>query len=271
MAAGLEAASFRHGLGAEFMDVNGDGRPDLYIANDEDPNELYVNVPWPGGARPTQPGSASGSRSARPPEASQTHSRAWGSRQAPERLLVTNSRGEPSAAYRRDRRRRFVNDRPNVDPALGSDFAGWGASWVDLTNSGRPDLVLTAGAIPVTSLERGCGGGARARARTAAARCGTQRTVVAQPGSKLNGRGLAVADAWNDGRMEIAINTIGGKLVLLQPTGAAGHWLDVALTRFSPGAVVTVVLPGRAGSSTRGAGRQQLSLVRGSARALRPR
>ena len=48
--AGLEASSFRHGLGATFTDVNGDGRPDIYVANDEDPNELYVNVPWPGGA-----------------------------------------------------------------------------------------------------------------------------------------------------------------------------------------------------------------------------
>ena len=48
--AGLEASNFRHGLGATFTDVNGDGRPDIYVANDEDPNQLYVNVPWPGGA-----------------------------------------------------------------------------------------------------------------------------------------------------------------------------------------------------------------------------
>ena len=49
--AGLEASDFSHGLGATFLDVNGDGRPDLYVANDEDPNQLYVNVPWPGGAK----------------------------------------------------------------------------------------------------------------------------------------------------------------------------------------------------------------------------
>src|SRR5581483_5274134 len=47
--AGLESALFSHGLGAEFVDVNHDGRPDLYVANDEDPNELYINVAWPGG------------------------------------------------------------------------------------------------------------------------------------------------------------------------------------------------------------------------------
>src|SRR4029077_13375188 len=49
--AGLESSHFSHGLGATFLDVNGDGRPDLYVANDEDPNQLYVNVPWPGGAK----------------------------------------------------------------------------------------------------------------------------------------------------------------------------------------------------------------------------
>ena len=51
---------------------------------------------------------------------------------------------------------------------------------------------------------------------------------------RLNGRGLAAADVDNDGRMEIAINTIGGKLLLLQPTGPVGHWLDVRLSRFAP-------------------------------------
>jgi hypothetical protein len=59
----------------------------------------------------------------------------------------------------------------------------------------------------------------------------------------LNGRGLAAADASNDGRMDVAINTIGGKLVFLRSSGPTGHWLDVALSRFSPGAVVTAVLP----------------------------
>ena len=42
-AAGIDRAPFDHSLGAVFTDVNGDDRPDLYVANDEDPNRLYVN------------------------------------------------------------------------------------------------------------------------------------------------------------------------------------------------------------------------------------
>src|SRR6185437_2123249 len=151
VAAGLESSSFRHGLGAEFMDANGDGRPDLYIADDEDPNDLYVNVPWPGGA-PADPEHLGFRFEDR---ASELHVddpfAGMGVAAADGHLVVTNSRGEPSAAWLAVNGR-FLNDRSGIDDALGTGFAGWGASWVDLTNSGQPDLVLAAGAIPVTSL-----------------------------------------------------------------------------------------------------------------------
>ena len=34
-----------HGLGAVFTDINNDGRLDLYVANDANPNRLYLSVP----------------------------------------------------------------------------------------------------------------------------------------------------------------------------------------------------------------------------------
>ncbi len=43
--------------------------------------------------------------------------------------------------------------------------------------------------------------------------------------------------------MGIAINTIGGPLVLLEDTGPVGHWLDVSLKGFQAGAVLTATLP----------------------------
>ena len=49
--AGIEAKRVDHGLGAVFTDVDDDGRLDLYVANDLDPNRLYLNVARPGGAR----------------------------------------------------------------------------------------------------------------------------------------------------------------------------------------------------------------------------
>ena len=105
--------------------------------------------------------------------------------------------------------------------------------------------MLAAGAIPITSL---------------AADAEPVRLLASLPGSpegerfgsavasvasglSLNGRGLAAADVDNDGRMDVAVNSIGGKLVLLRSAGPIGHWLDVKLDSFSPGALVTAVLP----------------------------
>jgi enediyne biosynthesis protein E4 len=60
---------------------------------------------------------------------------------------------------------------------------------------------------------------------------------------KIIGRGLAAADWDNNGRIGVAINTIGGSLVLLQNNGPIGNWLDVSLAGFHPDSVVTAVLP----------------------------
>ncbi len=158
-------------------------------------------------------------------------------------LFVTNSRNEPSAAYVQTASGAFANVRPRFDPALGTGFAGWGTTWVDFANSGTPDLLLTAGAIPVTNLSADAEAVRVLAPVGGATTFGDAKGVIAAKGVRLNGRGAAAADVANDGRMDVAINTIGGKLVLLHPSGPAGHWLDVQLSRFAPGAVVTVVLP----------------------------
>jgi Na+-translocating ferredoxin:NAD+ oxidoreductase RnfD subunit len=238
--AGLEASGFRHGLGAVFTDVNGDGRPDLYVANDEDPNQLYVNVPWPGGPRADPAGL--GFRFEERGSAAGVADPFAGMGIADQNgmFVVTNSRGEPAAAYRRGDAS-FANERRALDPAIGTESAGWGASWVDLANSGRPDLVLATGAIPVTNLKQDAQP-VRVLAPTPGG-FGDATRVLGAAGLRLNGRGVAAADVDNDGRMDVAINTIGGKLALLHASGPAGHWLDVDLTRFAPGAEVTAVLP----------------------------
>ena len=103
---GIDTRHAEHGLGAVFTDVNGDGRLDLYVANDANPNRLYLNLPWPGGARPTRSGSASGSRSAarRPaiadPNAGMGIAAADYSGDGRPDLLVTNSHKQLHAVFR---------------------------------------------------------------------------------------------------------------------------------------------------------------------------
>jgi Na+-translocating ferredoxin:NAD+ oxidoreductase RnfD subunit len=241
-AAGLDPAPYDHSLGALFTDVNRDARPDLYVANDEDPNRLYLNEP--GGRvgfhfveRAKQYDVA---------DANAGMGVALGGR----RLVVTNSRDQLHADYRR-MGATFVRAHDGLGKA---GTAGWGVSFIDLANSGRLGLAIANGAIPIADLSKDA-----------------DRVQVFSPGNplvdigtnqslRLDGRGVAVADYDNDGREDIAVNSIGGPLVLFRNTTSGGHWLEVSLARFAPGAVVTVALPdGSTQSAEEHAGSSYLS------------
>ena len=236
---GLDSPPYDHSLGAVFTDLNGDGRLDLYVANDEDPNRYYVNLPAPGlGFRFVDRARGLGlaDRNAGMGIAEGDYSRDG----RPD-LLVTNSRGQGHAVFS-SRGPSFVNGQAAFATAFGTNFTGWGDSWVDLNNDGNLDLVLANGAIPVTNLARDAGPvqvlenlpGGFADATSLVG-------LAALP--HVNGRGVAAADFDNDGHIDVAINSVGGRLILLRGTGGSGHWLEVALPRFAPGAVVTAVLP----------------------------
>jgi hypothetical protein len=253
----IDAGRPEHGLGAVFTDVNGDGRPDLYVANDANPNRLYVNVPLAGGAgrdplglgfrleeRATSVGIAD-------PSAGMGIAAAEYSGDGRSDLLVTNSHKQLHALFRSAApaaaKPVFADARADIASAFDTALAGWGASWIDLDNDANLDLVVANGAIPVTGLTKGAeplqafenltGHGHPGEFAAASEATGLDKATPA------NGRGLAAADYDNDGHVDVAVNTIGGKLMLLRNTGSKGNWLEVKLPVFAPGAVVTVVLP----------------------------
>jgi Na+-translocating ferredoxin:NAD+ oxidoreductase RnfD subunit len=235
VAAGLDKPPYDHSLGASFSDFNGDGRLDLYVANDEDSNRLYLN----------EPGGPLGFRFVDDARAAQVADGNAGMGIAnadyngdgkPD-LFVTNSRKQTHAVYESGKRTLFENARGSFKSVLGTFYAGWGDSWIDLNNDGKLDLVLANGAIPVANLAKDASP-IRVVAQRARGRF-VEAGVV--PPISVNGRGLAAADYDNDGRVDVAVNSIGGRLVLLRNTGPVAHWLEVRVAPFSPGAVVTVV------------------------------
>ena len=253
--AGVEAARVEHGLGAVLTDFNGDGRLDLYVANDADPNRLYENLAWPGGAVADPAGlgfrlaERASSEGVADPNAGMGIAAADYSADGRPDLFVTNSRGQFHAAFRSrppgTGGRSFANARSDFASAFGTSFTGWGVSWVDLDLDSNLELILANGAVPVTNLAKDAEPiqvlenlAAQGKARFADA-----GGLGLRAGPLVNGRGLAAADYDNDGSVDIAINSIGGPLVLLRNTGSAGHWLEVQLSTFSPGAEITAVLP----------------------------
>lgn len=253
--AGIESARVEHGLGAVLADLDRDGRLDLYVANDADPNRLYRNVPWPGGAAADPAGLGFRFREVGHEAGVDDPNAGMGiavgdfSRDGRPDLVVTNSRRQLHAAFRSRAGRgkpAFADARPELTRATGTRSTGWGASWADLDLDGDLDLALANGAIPVLDLTRDA-----QRLQVLENRPGRRgvsfaaagRAVGRQALPRTNGRGLAAADYDNDGDPDLAVNSIGGRLLLLRNEGAGGHWLEVRLRPFSPGAVVTAVLP----------------------------
>ncbi len=245
--AGVEGGRVGHGLGAVFTDFDRDGRLDLYVANDADPNQLYRNVPSRDsiGFRFEEVARRAGVDD---PNAGMGIAAADFSADGRPDLFVTNSRRQLHAAYRSRQSansRSFVDARPELAAPFGTDSTGWGTSWVDLNLDGDLDLVVANGAIPVLDLARNAQriaalenlAGPGKSARFAPASVGLQRAP------RVNGRGLAAADYDNDGDMDVAVNSIGGRLILLRNHVEQGHWLEIRLRTFAPGAIVTAVLP----------------------------
>jgi hypothetical protein len=236
-AAGLEPEGLEHGLGASFLDVDRDGRLDLFVANDLDPNQLYMNRVAAGGLgfRFVERGRELGVAD---PNAGMGIAAADYSGDGLADLFVTNSRGQLHAAHRSRLDEPFADARPELVRAVGQRSTGWGASWVDLDLDGSLELALANGAIPVTNLAKDA-----ERLQVVTTGDGAVAALDVRAVAARNGRGLAAADYDNDGDVDLALASIGGAVQLLRNDGAKGHWLEVQLPRFAPGAVVTVVLP----------------------------
>ena len=187
-------------------------------------------------------------------------------------LFVTNSRDQLHAVFRSATRAEdgsFVDARRDFAAALGTSYTGWGVSWADLDLDGDLDLVLANGAIPLAAPRprRAAGAGAREHGRrgTGAAFADAGAATGLDRSRRVNGRGLAAADYDNDGDLDVAVNAVGGRLMLLRDERR-----DRALARGAAAAVRSGNArhrrpAGRAHARPRGARGQQLPLVRGPA------
>lgn len=247
--AGLHRASGKT-LGVAVADYDGDGRPDLYLANDRMPGDLFRNA---GKLRFSSVGMLSGTAYNREGKLQGGMGVDWGDADGdgdPD-LLVATYQGEPKSLYRNDGRGSFQEVSRVSGLAPADPYVAFGARFFDADNDGRLDLFLANGHAlgPLEQVDKsltyaqpmqlflntGSGGFAE---RSSSAGEAFARPVV--------GRGVALGDIDNDGRCDLLVGNIEGEPVLLRnETEPAGAWLRVRLAgsrsnRAGLGARVTV-------------------------------
>jgi hypothetical protein len=230
---------------------------DVYVANDTNPNRLYENVSWPGGADADPAGlgfrfeERAGPVGIADPGSGMGVAAGDYDLDGRADLFVSNSRGQVHAVYRSnepdEKDASFTDVRADLGLDLG-DSTGWGISWVDLDLDTDLDLVLANGDVPVTDLSADAEPVQAYRNLAAEGQLGHFEDAGSELGldelGPLLARGSAAADYDNDGDEDVAVLSVGGPLVLLENRGARGNRLTVELEGSPPGAEATATLPG---------------------------
>ena len=145
-AAGVNDPDGYFGLGIAWMDVDGDGWLDLYVANDSNPNFLYRNrgdgtfeeTAFPSGVAVSEDGAEQGGMGV-----------AVGDYQNRERfaLFVSNFAEEYNAFYR-DEGKYYSDVSFRTRTAPGSlPYVGWGTTFFDYDLDGWLDLIVVNGHV----------------------------------------------------------------------------------------------------------------------------
>ena len=254
-AAGVSDPNGYYGLGVVWADFNNTGRPDIYVANDSTPKFLYKNL---GNGKFQDIGLESGTAVSEDGSEQASMGIAVGDYLHTGRpsLYVTNFSEENDVLYRNDGNWNFTDVSYASGVALSSlPFVKWGTAFVDLDNDGWVDLITVTGHVypQVDTLPSGATYREPKLLRMNQ-KDGNFCDASDQAGpalfEKRVSRGLAVADLFNDGNMDIVIGDIDGPPMILRNHGVPGrHWVSFELAgtksnRLAIGARIKVIAGG---------------------------
>ena len=217
-----------YGLGVVFADFNNTGRVDIYVANDSTPNLLYENE---GKGKFTEIGLESGTAVSADGLEQGSMGVAIGDYNHTGRpsLYVTNFADEYNAFYRNEGNYDFRDVSFEVGVGLASlPWVKWGDAFFDLDNDGWLDLISVNGQVypQVDQLPSG------ARYRQPKnlfinERDGNFCDASNQAGPALIeprvSRGLAIADLFNDGNVDVVVSDLDGPPMILRNPGLPGN------------------------------------------------
>jgi hypothetical protein len=237
-------------LGLAILDYNGDGWPDILLANDTQPNKLYLNKHdgtfeekgVSAGIAFSEDGVA---------RAGMGVDAADYDRSGKPSLIITNFANQMLSLYHNEGNGLFVDEAPSSEVGRATLVTlGFGCFFFDYDNDGWPDIFVADGHIEdqiekvqkrVSYAEpphvfRNLGGGKFTEA--------TQSLGTAFASPKV-GRAAAYADIDNDGALDALMTTNGGRAYLFHNEGVSNRSLRIKLIGTKSnhdgiGAVITV-------------------------------
>jgi len=233
--AGVDDPNGYYGLGVIWADFNNTGRPDIYVANDSTAGYLYRND---GNGKFTDIGMESGTALGEDGHEQAGMGVSVGDYLHTGRpsLVVTNFALDNTPLYRNGGNWNFQEVSYAAGVGLPSlPWVKWGIAFVDLDNDGWLDLVTVNGHVypqadqlpssakyrepKLVQLNQGDGTFCDASEQSGPA--------VLEPRVS---RGLAVGDLFNDGKMDLVVEDLVGKPMVLRNHGIPGrHWVAFEL------------------------------------------
>jgi hypothetical protein len=234
--AGVTDPNRYYGLGAIFVDVNGDGKPDLAVADDSTPNYLYINKG--DGTFEDDSYSSGYAVNAAGREISNMGIAAGDYENNGHMDLVnTDFSDDYDVIFHNDGTGNFddYGYHSGIAPST-IPFVGFGDGFLDYDNDGWKDLLIANGHV-YPDVDRNPDWGTSYAQRVLLfhnLRDGKFELVPAVEGTGLAAltvaRGAAFGDLFNNGKIDVVINSLDGPPVLLRNVNPDHHhWVTLQL------------------------------------------
>jgi enediyne biosynthesis protein E4 len=215
---------FGKGMGIAISDYDGDGRPDIFIANDNDRNLLIRNM---GGGKLKEVGMQAGiayNGDGRQISGMGADFRDFNGDGLPD-IMMTGLRNETFELFRNNGKGGFDDASASSGLlALSRDWSGWSCGFTDFDNDGCLDIFLACGGVEMNEPQIN---------RVLQNAGGKFVDVSSGAGQDFQlarvHRGAAFADFDNDGRIDVAVTSINGPVELWMNRTPMQHWLQLKL------------------------------------------